>query len=148
MPDCYYPIPEGWRAQSQAGWAWGRSWNWRRHLISQLISDSSTREASPAPTLIGRCCHDVFKFRISPHKHTSTHTPPGINLPGWERGRSVSLPTFLIPGGRGRQASWLDAGGFSSQGPVGREAPLFPAQSAGWKARVLGCSIHGAHQQG
>lgn len=92
----------------------------------------------PAPTLIGRCCHDVFKFRTPPphtHKHASTHTPPGINLPGWERGRSVSLQTFLITGGRRRQ---FDAGGCSSQGLGVGKLPTCPeCWMGGQGARML-----------
>ena len=97
----------------------------------------------PAPTLIGRCCHDVFKFRTPPpppHKHASTHTPPGINLPWWERGRSVSLQTFLITRGRRRQ---FDAGGCSCQGlGIGK----FPSSLPRVLDRRSGCL--GAHLMG
>lgn len=75
---------------------------------------STASSTPPAPALIGRCCHDVFKFRTLP-SHTQTHIPhtPGINLPGWERKVCPHYRPSSLQEGRGRQ---FDAGGCGGQG--------------------------------
>lgn len=143
----YYPqLPGDWQARSWARRTWGAEVRTGGGSCCQLIRGSSKGETSPVSTLIGCCCHDVFKFRQTPPpKHASTHAPPGINLP-WGGGRKVCLLTsWEGEGGRGAGCVLKAA---AARRPGGREAPLLPARSAGQHVRALRYSALGAQGQG
>ena len=105
----YYPIPEGWQAQSQAGWDWGQKLELEAasYLPAYFWFFYSTASppTPPAPTLIGRCCHDVFKFRTLPpntQTHIHPHTPRNKSARVGER--KVCLITDLPHYKRKREA--------------------------------------------
>lgn len=62
MPYCCYPTPEGWQAQSQAGWNQAEGGPGGGPLALNLFVILLKEEASPALTLISPC-YRVFKFR-------------------------------------------------------------------------------------